>query len=173
MMRARWVIGGCAALLLVVSAAFAIPPEFKLGLTILKAGVQPGYIVYRGPDGIAYAVDVQGQVVRKWTAPDANADMEMGYTRPLPNGNLLARLQSKRQPGRPSLGTRTVVEMTQAGRVVWSYSDTERALHHDFERLANGNTLVVCAKDLHIAAISSKTLKDDCLIEVDSAGKIV
>jgi hypothetical protein len=63
--------------------------------------------------------------------------------------------------------------MTQAGHVVWKYSDPVRMLHHDQERIFNGNTLITCSKEIRVAAISKNSLKDDCVIEVDGSGKIV
>jgi hypothetical protein len=163
---------GSAILLLVASEACAYPTVVNQGMTIMKPGVQPGYVIFAAPDGIAYAVDTQGRVVKKWSSPEPSS--ELGYTRPLPNGNLLGRLQ-KRGPNGMLAETAgaDIFEMTQAGRVVWKYSDRERMLHHDQERIFNGNTLLACSKEIHVAAISSKSLKDDCVIEVDSSGKVV
>ena len=86
----------------------------------------------------------------------------MGYTRPLENGNLLGK------------NGKSVFEITQEGKLVWQYTEKEgRDLHHDQERLANGNTLIVCNKDIMRPEISKKLLTDDCLLEVDKTGKIV
>ena len=163
---------GSAILWLVASEAFTYPTVVNQGMTIMKSGVEPGYVIFAAHDGIAYAVDTQGRVVKKWTSPEP--DSELGYTRPLPNGNLLGRLR-KRDPDGTLSETRgaDIFEMTQAGRVVWKYSDRERMLHHDQERVFNGNTLIACSKEIRVEAISSKSLKDDCVIEVDGSGKVV
>lgn len=162
---------GATALSLAVVAAFSYPSVFQLGLTISKPGVQPGYVIFGAPDGNAYAIDTQGKVARKWPSPEP--DTKLGYARPLANGNLLAQVQSSKSSSGAAGGAESVIEMTQDGRVVWKYSDPVRSLHHDEERMANGNTLLVCSKDLDIPAISRKLLRDDCLIEVDAHGKIV
>ena len=41
------------------------------------------------------------------------------------------------------------------------------------ERLPNGNTLLVCSKDLNLPQVSRRLLRDDCLIEVDPSGNVV
>ena len=152
--------------------AFAYPTVSQLGMTILRPGVQPGYVIFGAPDGNAYAIGVKGKVARKWPSP--LPDTKLSYTRPLANGNLLAQVQpAKSGPGAVPGSAESVIEMDQDGRVVWQYADKERHLHHDMERMANGHTMLVCSKDLNLPAISKQTLTDDCLIEVDAAGKIV
>jgi len=72
----------------------------------------------------------------------------------LPNGNLLLRTGAPGQEvsflDRPELellprGGRTasgaILELDWDSNIVWAYRDP--LLHHDFERLANGNTLVL------------------------------
>ena len=170
-------LAGSAALLTAASTAFAFPSVFTTGVTISKPSVQPGLVVFGAPDGNAYAVDTKGAVARKWASPIP--DTELGYTRPLLNGNLLARVQPKRSlsgaegANAEVTGAESVVEFDQEGREVWRYADNVRSLHHDEERMENGNTLFVCSKDLNIPAISKHVLKDDCLIEVDRSGKVV
>ena len=163
--------------LLTVIALFAYPTIGPVGMTILKSGVQAGYVIFASPDGNAYAIDTKGKVARKWPSPEPNTTL--GYTRPLANGNLLARLQPMRSPSGANganaevTGGDTVIEMTQDGREVWKYTDRVRSLQHDQERKSDGNTLFVCSKDLNVPSISRKLLTDDCLIEVNPAGKIV
>src|SRR5258708_33618241 len=108
-------------LLLTMTALFAYPTIGPVGMTILKSGVQAGYVIFASPDGNAYAIDTQGRVARKWTSPEPNKTL--GYTRPLDNGNLLARLQPMRSPsganGANDDDTRgdNVIEMNQEGLV--------------------------------------------------------
>lgn len=152
--------------------ALAYPTVVTEGVTISKPGVQPGYVIFPARDGAVYAVDARGRVARKWTSPEPNT--ELGYTRPLSNGNLLARVQKRRPDGAlPDVDDANIVEMTQSERVVWKYTDPERLLHHDLERKSNGNTLIVCSKELRVTAISRFPLKDDCVIEVDASGNVV
>jgi outer membrane protein assembly factor BamB len=171
------VILGLAIVSLPASDALAYPTVMSSGLTISKPGVQPGYVIFGAPDGNAYAIDAKGQVARKWSSPLPNT--QLGYTRPMANGNLLARVQPMRatagEDGQraETTGADSVIELNQNGRVMWTYTDPERSLHHDEERIENGDTLFVCSKDLDRPDVSKRLLKDDCLIEVDKAGKIV
>jgi Arylsulfotransferase (ASST) len=163
------------AVLTAAAGLVAFPTVAQLGLTISKPGVQPGYVIYAAPDGNVYAIDVKGNVAKKWSSPEPGATL--GYTRPLENGNLLARMQPVKGAGgdgyAEAAAADSVTEFTQEGKVVWKYAERERSLHHDHERMENGNTLFVCSKDLNRPDISKKLLRDDCLIEVDKAGKVV
>jgi hypothetical protein len=155
---------------LAVYGAWAYPAILQRGLSISKSGVQPGYVVFSAPDGNSYAIDVAGKVVGKWSSPEANTGTD--YTRPLANGNLLARIKTRGKRTAPAVGD-AVVEFTQDGREVWRYAPTDRHIHHDQERMENGNTLVVCSRELDRPAISKRLLTDDCLVEVDPSGKVV
>ena len=166
------IVLGSTIVSLAVFGALAYPTVAQLGMTILKPGVQPGYVIFGAADGNAYAIGTKGDVARKWPSP--LPDTKLSYTRPLANGNLLAQVQPSRPaPGAVAASAEGVIEMDQDGRVVWRYADKERFLHHDAERMANGNTMLVCSKDLNIPAISKRIITDDCLIEVDPSGKIV
>jgi len=159
-----------AILLVAKIVTFGHATIVPVGLTISKPGVQPGYVIFGAPDGHAYAIDVKGNVAKKWSSPEPNTKLE--YARPLDNGNLLAQVRlTNSQSG--AAGADSVFEITQDGRVVWKYRDSARLLHHDMERMSNGNTLLVCSKDMDASQISRKLVTDDCLIEVDPAGKIV
>ena len=166
----RRLVFGLAIVLAVKIVTFGHTSVFPVGLTLSKPAAQPGYVVFGAPDGNAYAIDVKGNVAKKWSSPEPNTDL--AYTRPLANGNLLAQVRLVKSLS-GAAGADSVIEMTQDGRVVWKYTDRVRLLHHDMERRSNGNTLIVCSKDLDVPQISRKLLTDDCLIEVDPSGKVV
>jgi hypothetical protein len=173
----RRLVVGSAMVLAAGLAVSAYPIVFQAGLAISKPDVQPGYVIFSAPDGNSYAIDVKGNVAKQWPSPAPN--MRLRYTRPLANGNLLSQVEPPRTPqaaeGEPAevTGATTVIEATQDGRIVWQYTDQIRSLHHDMERLPNGNTLLVCSKDLNLPQLSRRLLRDDCLIEVDSSGNVV
>jgi hypothetical protein len=157
--------------LIAVLGAWAYPSVFPRGLTINKPGAQPGYVVFSAPDGNTYVIDIEGNVARKWPSPQANTHSE--YSRPLANGNLLSRIKKTDSKSPPPVGD-FVMEFNQDGREVWRYTPEEgREIHHDQERMEDGNTLVVCSKQLDLPRISKRLLADDCLVEVDPSGKVV
>src|SRR5437016_13849224 len=100
---------GSAILLAATIVTFGHSTIVPVGLTITKPGVQPGFVIFGAPDGHAYAIDVKGNVARKWSS--AEPDTELSYARPLANGNILAQVRlAKSQSG--AAGADSVVEMT-------------------------------------------------------------
>ena len=94
-------------------------------------------------------IDMEGRVCHSW-----HSDEGIGYACLLPNGNLLLRTGPAAEEvsflSRPErellpIGGRTVagaiLELDWDSNVVWEYRYP--LLHHDFERLPNGNTLVL------------------------------
>ena len=91
----------------------------------------------RGYD--AYLVDMEGRVCHHWRCQEG---IEYAYL--LPSGNLLLRIGAAREAGgAEGIGgsSGAILELDWYGNVVWAYR--EPYLHHDFERLPNGNTLVL------------------------------
>ena len=99
-------------------------------------------------------VDMEGRVCHTW-----RSDEGINYSYLLPNGHLLLRTGPASQevsfldrPERDLLprGGRTasgaILELDWDSNVVWAYRDP--LLHHDFERLPNGNTLVLVWESL-------------------------
>jgi len=105
-------------------------------------------------DASAYLIDLEGRVVHRWTF----THIKPGYGRLLENGNLLMTGSDVNLPTPPPdeptkppppfeqhitrLGGyhTTLIEVDWDGNTVWEY--VNRAQHHDFVRLPNGNTIV-------------------------------
>ena len=148
-------------------------------------------------DSHTYLIDIQGRIVHTWEF----TDIRPGYGRLLGNGNLLMTGSDiklpdppKHEPTKPPLPfeqhiTRlggyhtTLREVSWEGDTIWEY--VNRAQHHDFHRLANGNTMVPewveLPEDLHKRVRGGfkqhrerlpRLLGDD-LVEVNAAGKEV
>lgn len=88
-------------------------------------------------------------------------------------GHILA--YTRAAPTSPSLA---VGELDFDGNLVWSYEIPSNApagssLHHDSERLPNGNTLLLGVQPVLVPEISPTPLRDDVIFEVDPAGNIV
>ena len=109
-----------------------------------------GYTLFSNLGGQkAYLIDMEGRVCHAWQSDEG---INYGYL--LPNGNLLLRTGPPSQEvsfiDRPEIeilprGGRTasgaILELDWDSNVVWAYRDP--LLHHDFERLSNGNTLLL------------------------------
>lgn len=126
------------------------------GLTFHRAGLSTkGYtLVTPSSDSSAYLIDIDGRVVHRWIFES----IDPGYGRLLDNGNLLMSGSDPTLPDPPEdeptkapppferhitrLGgyKTTLQEVDWDGNVVWQFEN--RAQHHDFVRLPNGNTMV-------------------------------
>src|SRR5207249_2571199 len=143
----------CAFLSAAKIATFGHSTVHPVGLTLSKPGVQPGYLIFGAPDGHAYTIDVKGNVAKKWSAPEPGSELQ--YARPLASGNLLAQVRSAKSVV-GAAGADGVIEITQDDRTVWKYTDNTRFRPHEMERRSNGNSLLVCSKDLDVPQISRK-----------------
>ena len=123
---------------------------------------------------------MEGRVCHRWQSEEG-----IGYAYMLPNGHLLLRSGGTRQGGqRVEGGARfgAIRELDWEGEVVWEYQNS--MIHHDFERLSNGNTLVLLFEPLEtdlVARIKGGSRPDngdeemlgDLIQEVTAKGEIV
>ena len=90
-------------------------------------------------DHFGMLIDMEGRVCQRW---EFDGGLKYGFL--LPNGNLLARTRAPDAiDGIEAMGgsSAKIVELDWNSNVVWSYETS--MIHHDFERLPNGNTLVL------------------------------
>ena len=97
-----------------------------------------GYTLFGADMTKAFLIDMEGRVVHAW-------ENAMGISNPelLPNGNLLTyagpKPEMRGQRGLNGMAA-SIYEMDWDGNIVWRYD--EPWLHHDYQRLKNGNTLM-------------------------------
>ena len=157
-----------------------------------------GYTLFTPHGGNnAYLIDMDGRIVHTWRFDT----IDPGYGRLLENGNLLMSGSDVDMPPPPEdeptkppppverhvtrLGgyKTTLLEVDWEGNVLWRYDNPFQ--HHDFVRLANGNTMVPewveLSEELHRKVRGGhklhrerlpRLLSDD-LVEVDPEGKEV
>ena len=118
-----------------------------------------------------FALD--GTVVRSWRNPLPNwAFAEL--VKPLSYGHILAMVYDRATAG---YGPRDkkLVELDWDGNVVWEFDARPRGfqLHHDFERLENGRTLVIAQKERLVPSINLAPILDDNIWEVNREGLAV
>ena len=159
------------AILTSTGNTFGFPIIYPKGTTIYKpAKVYEGYTIF-----VSYAintillVNMEGDICHYWTSP---ADYHVQYAEPLTNGHLLAHIRYRSDAdGRRSL----LAEVDWNSNIVWEYiaSADYSWFHHDFERLENGNTLILCGELKNVPVISPQDVVDDYIIEVNPDGEIV
>ncbi len=102
---------------------------------------QRGYTLFSTTRGgkDAYLIDMEGNVVHRWHSSEG-----IHYSYLLDNGNLLCRtLPPEDAGGIETVGgsSASIIELDWDSNLVWAYRDN--TLHHDYERLPNGNTLLL------------------------------
>ena len=105
------------------------------------AACQRGYTLFSTTRGgrDAYLIDMNGNVVHRW-----HSDEGIHYAYLLDNGNLLCRTMPPEDAGGVETvggSSASILELDWDSNVVWAYRD--KMLHHDFERLPNGNTMLL------------------------------
>ncbi len=133
----------------------------RLGLRVFDRDLaQPGYTLFSPAFGSReYLIDISGLVIHTWRVEHS----QLGEL--LPNGNLLV----------DNYGA-GVKELTPQGKAVWNWSGN---YHHDFERLENGNTLLLTAEDTPVVpgyyrkGYQPDHMRSDVVLEVDRSGRTV
>jgi hypothetical protein len=140
-----------------------------------------GYTLFSANGKDAYLIDMDGRYVHKWTC-------DLGITNPtlLPNGSLMAlAMPSENVEGQRGLNGQSAAcyELDWDSHITWRYDDPW--IHHDYQRLANGNTLLVKWMNLPKSMVGKvkggyyaegddrKSMLGDAVIEVTPDGKIV
>ncbi len=156
--------------------------ERRLGLVYQdKAQMAGGYTLFSPVRGHhADLLDADGRVVHQWHHPEG-----MQHLRWLPTGNLLVHtLPPEFAFGAQDIGgcAGALVEMDHASNVVWEYRD--EYMHHDYQRLPNGNTLIVRWEKLpadvqarvqggYLAKNDPEWMWGDVIREIDTSGDTV
>lgn len=116
----------------------------ELGVTLCDEDKAAGGYTLISPIGNftkTYALNMKGEVVHEWDRglPPGN------YAYLLPTGNLLSGNRTDEGPHIAAKGG-CLREFDWDGNIVWEYTDHTQ--HHDFRRLANGNTIYIGLEDM-------------------------
>ena len=139
---------------------FQVLPEPGDGLRRCdREKAAPGYVLYSPDHSNKFLlINLDGDIVHEWPAWTSH----FGYL--LPNGHLL--LDTEFSPQR-DLG---IVELDWHGNEV-RFCPCQ--VHHDFQRLDNGNTMVLCQREIEKPEIGPGTLLSSYLYEVTPKCEVV
>jgi hypothetical protein len=193
-MSTRSPIRGVASPLLSIAAlaigfstplALAEPSIFPTGVTIYDAKLAyNSYVVFAAPDHKTRLIDMGGAVVRQWEYAGFPSEILDPAVTGGKKGHLLVQLSTIEGggagvvPNMPAeFNNKTIGELDWDGKTVWEWGKDAPGggarQHHDWFRLATGNTLVLANSYHPIPGFTLPNLLDDIIYEVTPAGKIV
>lgn len=104
----------------------------------------------------AHLIDREGDIVHSWSYAQGRS---WHYAEMLPNGNLVAIDKD-----------RMILELDWNSRLIWK---AETVAHHDFDRLANGNTLALSQRRDRDPWREEGEMLLDTIVEYGPRGKVV
>ncbi|MBA4285300.1 MAG: ArsR family transcriptional regulator [Xanthomonadaceae bacterium] len=173
------------ALMSAASATFAVPSVYPTGTTRYDpAKAYNSYLLFSAGDNVARLIDLNGNSVHEWKDAGAFSTLIDPALADNQRGHVLLTLSTREGrgtdlvPGQVSARiSETIGEVDWNGHPVWQFGAKAPGglarQHHDWVRLANGNT-VVLANLLHpVKGFRLPRLLDDVIYEVSPAGEIV
>lgn len=147
-----------------ISTVFALPTVFPTGVTIHKPDKShDGYNLFVPINLLRNEsiklIDMDGNVVKTWDTDPGNPYL----VKPLPNGNVMWN----------DANEHWIFEADKNGNPVWWYTHKSMEMHHDFQRLDNGNTLILARRELLLPRINPLPLTYDFLYELTPDKKVV
>jgi hypothetical protein len=122
----------------------------------------------------ARVLDMNGNLLHSWQNPVPLWGFAE-LVKPLPQGHLLAMVYERSTAGGGQAIHKGIVELDWNGALVWAYdpSPLGYTVHHDFERLPNGNTILLGQTQANYPALNPGPILDEFILEVNPAGAIV
>lgn len=167
-----------------ITAAHAAPRVYPTGVTIYDpAKAWSGYVLFAAPDEKTHLIDMNGNEVHRWEYSGFPSELLDPKISGAP-GHVLVQTETidgndtSVVPGRPNIfRNRTVAELDWSGKTVWSWGEQAPGgaarQHHDWYRLANGNTLLLVNLVHSVPGFAIKDVLDDAIYEVTPQGAIV
>lgn len=187
---------GCMMLACLATAApgggRAMPSAAQTGVTVYdpKLAYQSDFLFSPTGDGLrlTYLIDIHGHVIHSWPYPGFPAKMidpalvkgqkgVIGVQLSALEANSAAA-QTDVVPGEPAAFlNKDFGYVGWNGQILWKWGASAphgvALQHHDFVRLANGDTLILSNLKRIVKGFGKKPVLDDVIYEVDPAGEIV
>ena len=141
------------------------------------------FVLFTGGDNIARLIDMNGTTVHEWrNAGDLTTLIDPKLTGGK-LGHVLVTLSMLNVPGTDLVpgatgrAAQSIGELDWEGNTVWTFGAKAPGKlayqHHDWDRLSNGNTLVLANAVHPIKGFVQPRLLDDVIYEVNAAGDVV
>ncbi len=172
------------ALTLLPALAAAHPGVYPTGVTLYKPSkAYNGYILFAAADQRTYLIDMDGNVVKRWSRTGfpslALTPREAGGRR----GHLLVQLDKVPKPDdlashSNGLSNMTIGEVDWNDHVVWHWGGASSPgggahQNHDIRRLPEGDTLTFSSQVRHIPGYTAPRVIDGMIEEIDPRGHVV
>lgn len=174
-----------AATIFWTAAANGEPSVYPTGVTAYDPALAYNtYVVFGAPDHKTHLIDMNGNEVHRWDFAGFPSEVLDPTVIGGERGHVLVQLSTDERAGAgvvPNMPAefrnRTIGELDWDGKTVWEWGEVgpggAARQHHDWNRLANGNTLVL-ANSLHpIDGFTLPKILDDVIYEITPEGKIV
>lgn len=168
--------------LLLAAAVQAAPSVYPTGVTRYDpAKAWNSYVIFSAADLQTRLIDMNGNVVRDWPYrgfPAAVIDPAANNGR---RGDVLLQTADTEKKDPRAVGNglnnQAIGVLDWDGKKQWEWSqqapDGAARQHHDWQRLANGNTLLLSNKLHKIPGFALEQTIDDVIYEVDGKGQVV
>jgi hypothetical protein len=138
-----------------------------------------GYVLHGAPDGRSHLVDLEGNDVRTWDRVGFPSELIDPALAGGKLGHVLVQLSSTAERGRFNgiFDNRTIGELDWDGKVVWEWGSQAPGgaarQNHDWQRLRNGNTLILATADRVVKVLSDSVVPDQFVREIAPDGTVV
>jgi hypothetical protein len=166
------------AALLAGGSACAYPSVFPTGTTVYQPDKAYNcYVLFGAPDGKTHLIDMDGNEIHSWSRIGFPSEMIDPAIAGGKKGHVLVQLENGQSPYGNIFANRKVGEFDWDGNTVWQWGAEAPGgvarQNHDWDRLANGNTLIITTIEHVIPGVSGKPVADQTIREITPAGKIV
>ncbi len=171
-----------AVVALIGGGAFAQPSVFPTGVTKYDpARAYNSFIIFGGPDSKSHLINMDGEEVHVWNYAGFPSEILDPAITGGKRGHILVQLSGKNTHGPKAFGNffnnKEIGELDWDGNIVWRWGRDAPGgaanQNHDWNRLPNGNTLVVTTLVHSVPHFKAKKVDDQVIYEVTPKGKIV
>jgi hypothetical protein len=165
-------------LIISAGALWCAPRIYPTGVTIYDpARAWNGFVTFSAPDGNTYVIDMNGHEVHRWPHPGLPGNIINPALIGGQRGHVLLQLSDVTPNPGGIFSNRTVGELDWDGNVVWEWGKQAPGgavmQNHDWARLPDGNTLLLCAVSRAVPRLGNTEIGDQAIYEVSRDGKIV
>jgi hypothetical protein len=168
-----------AALTLLSAVCAAESPRiYPTGVTIYDSvRAYNCFVGFSSLDGHMHLIDMDGNEVHRWQHPGNPGEVIdpklIGGIR----GHVMLQLAENGDPRGGIFTNKTVGEVDWDGKTIWQWSgeaeDASARQNHDWQRLKNGNTLLLVAIPHAVPGLGPKVIGDQGIKEITPEGKVV